>query len=497
MPRSDHGDMQDSSILVVDDDLVNCDVLTRLLGYRGYRVSVVHSGLAALEAVKREAFDLVVLDIMMPGMDGIEVLRRMRRSHNSIDLPVVMLTAFHETERVIEAFREGADDYITRPLDMAVTLLRIEAQLRLRAQARAQLGELHKIGGGPRNRPRLKMHYCPFCTTSLHRTDSRCPACDKAEPHESWPEVGQSPYLWLGRTLGGRYFLEQLIGEGSVGQVYRALDLDLGRDFAVKIIDFGKPPALLQNDLRSRTLLEVEALVRLNNPHVVRLYQVLQLSPQIYALVMDFVRGLTLEQLLQKEGSLSPRVALNIARQVALALHAAHEEGILHRDIKPANIMLERLSTGGRFVRLLDFGIVRMISRPIADHTFCGTPAYASPEQIVGADALDVRSDIYALGATLYHMLAGQAPFGCVETKRTSTPGASSILMILQHHLYTPPPQLPDSVAVPDGVRGLLENLLQRMMAKSIDDRFAHVGELLEAFERITPRICTEQASNG
>ncbi|MEL6179556.1 MAG: response regulator, partial [Myxococcota bacterium] len=333
MPRSDHGDMQDSSILVVDDDLVNCDVLTRLLGYRGYRVSVVHSGLAALEAVKREAFDLVVLDIMMPGMDGIEVLRRMRRSHNSIDLPVVMLTAFHETERVIEAFREGADDYITRPLDMAVTLLRIEAQLRLRAQARAQLGELHKIGGGPRNRPRLKMHYCPFCTTSLHRTDSRCPACDKAEPHESWPEVGQSPYLWLGRTLGGRYFLEQLIGEGSVGQVYRALDLDLGRDFAVKIIDFGKPPALLQNDLRSRTLLEVEALVRLNNPHVVRLYQVLQLSPQIYALVMDFVRGLTLEQLLQKEGSLSPRVALNIARQVALALHAAHEEGILHRDI--------------------------------------------------------------------------------------------------------------------------------------------------------------------
>ena len=490
------GDNLRSRILVVDDNPMNCDILSRLLGHKGYSVSVVNNGPQALDVVRQGGVDLVLLDIMMPGMNGIEVLRALRSSHTAIDLPVIMLTALNEAERMIEAFREGADDYITRPIDMAVTLMRIESQLRLRAQARAQLGELHKIGGGPRNRPHSSPYLCDGCKTSRRQADGVCVVCGELRPSDGWSRVADSRYTWLGRTLGGRYFLEQLIGEGSVGQVYRAMDLDLGREFAVKIVDFGEPPALFRDDLRARTLLEVEALVRLNNPHVVRIYQVLELSSEIYALVMDFVQGATLERVLQDEGRLRPAAALDITRQVALALHAAHAGGLLHRDIKPANIMLERMSAGDLFVRLLDFGIARMISRPISEQEFCGTPAYSPPEQIIGSEALDVRADIYALGGTLYHMLAGSAPYGSVDPDRRDRPGSSSVLMLLQHHLYSPLPSLPGGIGVPEEVRGTLDAVIQKMMAKALDERYADIGEVLLALDQLTPAL-QRAASSG
>ncbi|MEL6179555.1 MAG: response regulator [Myxococcota bacterium] len=465
-------------ILVVDDNPFNSDVLSRLLEHKGYGVSIVSNGHHALDMVEKGGIDLVLLDIMMPGVSGMEVLRQMRQRHPNIDLPIIMLTAMAESEAVLAAFEAGADDYITRPIELPLAMARIEAQLRLREQARSQVGELHKIGGSVRSRPRSSPFYCPVCVSCHTSYVTQCSICGAARPQGGWPKIESSTCSHLGQTVGGRYFLEQFIGRGSVGQVYRARDIDLGRDFAIKII-----AASDKEGLRHQTLREVGAQVRMENPYVVKIYQVLMLEDDVCALVMDFVRGFSLEQVLDAHGPLPPWLALDVARQVALALHGAHALGILHRDVKPGNIMLEQMPTQDYFVRLLDFGIVQIMGRPSGEHGLCGTPAYMSPEQIVGEQPLDARSDIYALGAVLYHTLVGRAPFEeqikSAESEGVHRAPSSSVMLQLQHQLFTTLPPL--SKMLPR-IKGLddVDALLQKMMAKDPEERHQDISEVLE-----------------
>ena len=220
-------------------------------------------------------------------------------------------------------------------------------------------------------------------------------------PPERADEVGR---------IGG-YRLLRPLGEGGMGVVYEAEDLKLGRRVAIKMLR----PGELDPALRKRFLQEAQLAASLSNDHIVTIYQVGEVDDTLF-IVMELLRGESLETRLARDASLSLAESLRIAREVAEGLAAAHEQQLVHRDIKPANVWLEDRRTGGtaRRVKLLDFGIARTLA--VHEHLtlagqVIGTPSYMSPEQACGLPT-DQRSDLFSLGGLLYVMLTGQPPFG-------------------------------------------------------------------------------------
>jgi len=207
------------------------------------------------------------------------------------------------------------------------------------------------------------------------------------------------------RTLAGRYRLDEVIGRGGMSTVYRGTDLSLGRVVAVKV---ALDPLVEESPIYlARFTQEAKSAAAIGNPGVVTVYDAGADGPTRF-IVMEFVPGKSLADILKEERPLEPARAADIAAQVADALSAAHAAGIIHRDIKPGNIMVEPNGS----VKVLDFGIARAVDGHSLTQTatVLGTSAYMSPEQALG-QPVDARSDIYSLGCVLYEMLTGQPPF--------------------------------------------------------------------------------------
>ncbi len=205
-----------------------------------------------------------------------------------------------------------------------------------------------------------------------------------------------------GKTLDG-FLIETPLGRGGMAAVFRARDLALNRPVAVKLI---RSQAVRDSATRERFLHEAQAAARVHHANIVETYRAGETAGVMY-MAMQYVNGRTLEKLLKHEGRIGWRRALDIGRQVARALEAAHNAGLAHRDIKPANIMV---GPDGH-VTVMDFGVAKPIAGEVMDsHQFAGTPEYASPEQH-GTGAVDGRADLWSLGVTLYHALTGRIPF--------------------------------------------------------------------------------------
>jgi len=207
-----------------------------------------------------------------------------------------------------------------------------------------------------------------------------------------------------GQSLGG-YQLEEEIGHGSMGVVYRGKQIALGREVAIKVLPMG-----LARDISyvARFIREAQIIAGLNHPNIVHIYDAGQQNKLLY-FVMEYVQGPTLSNLLFLDGTIPQHLALEYAAQIAEALDAAYKErDVIHRDIKPENLMLNRWGK----IKVMDFGLARATGhQPITvAKTLVGSIYYASPEQIEG-DTLDNRSDVYALGVVLYEMVTGQRPF--------------------------------------------------------------------------------------
>ena len=320
-------------------------------------------------------------------------------------------------------------------------------------------------------------HYCAACTVCLETFYGNCHECGSEPPPQGWPAIPDSPYRYLGRIVEGRYLLDQFLGDGATGYVYRAKAMQIHRRFACKIVDTRRYRRKeFEEELLRRFRLEVEAMSRLRNPHVVAIYEAMQLSDGVFALLMDFVDGRTLQDLLDRVGRIKMDRALDIIRQVANGVYEAHSLGFIHRDLKPDNIMIEQLPATGFFARILDFGIVHVMGGVDATQGFRGTPLYASPEQCMGDPGIDHRSDIYSLGAVFYHCITGQPPF----------PGTES-LRVMDAHVNEPPPRISDVLPgskVPDG----LEELLAKSLAKEPGDRPADLSEFIRELDDITRR---------
>ena len=222
------------------------------------------------------------------------------------------------------------------------------------------------------------------------------------------PAAAQDPAGADGRLVGGRYRLAAAIGQGGMGRVWHARDEFLGRDVAVKEIRL--PPGLSeaeQGRLRQRTLREARGAARLSHPAVATVHDVVEDLGRPW-IVMELVRGRSLDRVIADDGPLPPQAAARVGRQLLAALAAAHAAGVLHRDVKPGNVML---AGDGKAV-LTDFGLATIDGDPSLTQagTVVGTPAFAAPERIRGETATPA-SDLWSLGATLYAAVEGKGPY--------------------------------------------------------------------------------------
>jgi YVTN family beta-propeller protein len=264
----------------------------------------------------------------------------------------------------------------------------------------------------------------------------------------------------IGTELIG-YRIEELLGRGGMGVVYRAYDLRLKRNVALKLV---APDLSGDERFRERFLSETELAASLEHPNVVPVHDAGQVDSQLY-LAMRYVEGADLKTLLRRKGILEPARALAICGQVAGALDAAHARGLAHGDVKPSNVLLDPQE----HVYLADFGLTRRLAEQDSSGEgglSFGTPAYIAPEQIRG-DELDGRADIYSLGCLLYECLTGQAPFS-----------RESELAVLWCHLEEPPPKA--TVARPE-LAPALDAVVEKALAKERDERYQSGAQLIDA----------------
>jgi serine/threonine-protein kinase len=306
------------------------------------------------------------------------------------------------------------------------------------------------------------MKKCPRCGREFESANTLCPAdgtvLEKVETEDPL----------LGQTLADKYRIEELINEGGMGAVYRATHVLMDKTVAIKVLH----PALAADDkIVARFSREARAASRISHPHALSVTDFGESGNGIVFLVMEYLKGETLKEVIHNEGQMPlPRV-VEIIRQVCGALEAAHAEGVVHRDLKSDNIMLVDVG-GGDWAKVLDFGIAKITEKVgqdpalTAPNLIIGTPQYMSPEQCSQAAEIDSRSDIYSLGVILYEMLVGHVPFT-----------GESPTAIMMKHLQEPPPSvLEERKDLPASIG----RVVTRAMAKRPEDRFQTVSELSE-----------------
>ena len=264
----------------------------------------------------------------------------------------------------------------------------------------------------------------------------------------------------LGTVIAG-YRIEERIGRGGMGVVYRAEHINLQRRAAIKII---APDLAESAGFRERFTREARIAAALQHPNIVTVYDAGEVDGLLY-LAMQFIQGEDLAHVLMREGRLRPYRAIDVCRQVASALDAAHAMGLIHRDVKPANVLIE-----GRTAFLTDFGLTKRLEGTHAQITrvgdVVGTIHYVAPEQIEGRK-VSARSDVYSLGCLLYHCLSGQVPFA-----------RETDVAVIYAHLSEEPAKLAD--VRPDLPLGL-DAVVAKAMDKSPDRRFPSCGDMISA----------------
>ncbi|MCH9647074.1 MAG: protein kinase [Deltaproteobacteria bacterium] len=357
-----------ATILVVDDDPTILVVIEAALKAAGHGVLAFEDSDQALEAVTKTRVSAAVLDIMMPGRSGYELLNQLQREPRTRGLPVLFLSSLDSPPERIRGLREGADDYLGKPFDPEELVLRVE-----RLVERAEAG-----------------------STALLPAQEDSPVLRKAGEEEIKP----GSYL-------GRYEVVELLGEGSMGTVFRGWDPKLQRPVALKTVKLDLDQSSMSRaDLVSRLLHEAVMGARFSQPNIVAIFDVGDVPPSAF-IAMEYVEGPSLEVYLQHRLRMPTDETVHLAVQVARALAAAHDSELVHHDIKPGNVMLG----ADGFVKVTDFGLANWISELVENSgRVFGTPGFLAPEALRG-DGYKQSSDLFSLGAVMYRCLTGKSAF--------------------------------------------------------------------------------------
>ncbi|CDM66974.1 serine/threonine-protein kinase [Pyrinomonas methylaliphatogenes] len=302
------------------------------------------------------------------------------------------------------------------------------------------------------------MRRCPKCNALYDDSVSLCP-----QDGEILEKDGDE---LIGRVLGGKYRIEERIGEGGMGKIYRATHVLMDKTVAVKVLS---PQLAADRNVVARFTREARIASRISHPHAIAVTDFGEDAGRVF-LAMEYLPGRTLKELIEEEGPLPIDRVVEIARQIASALDAAHAQGVIHRDLKSANVMLTEVEGKEDWVKVLDFGIAKITEAMDPDltapHLVVGTPHYMSPEQCAHA-SVDARSDVYSLGVIIYEMLTGHVPFM-----------ADSAAEVLHKQMHEPPPSVREErPALPLAI----DRVVARALAKRPEERFQSAGELAEA----------------
>lgn len=271
--------------------------------------------------------------------------------------------------------------------------------------------------------------------------------------------------LLIGTVLDGKYSVDRLLGRGGMGEVYAGTHEALGRAVAIKVLHAG---LTINQSFVARFEREARTTAMFEHPNAVHVHDFGTLADGSRYLVMEFIEGVTLRDILRANTALEPGIAVDLIIQAASAVAEAHAHGIIHRDLKPENMMVRRDENGGLFLKVVDFGLAKNLANSATLLTnaseIMGTPRYMAPEQFQGL-AVDGRADVYALGCVLFELLTGRTPY------------EGTILEIVGQHVHAPiPPVTRDGTDIPT----LLQTTVQRSLVKDPIARF----ESAHAFAR-------------
>jgi serine/threonine protein kinase len=331
------------------------------------------------------------------------------------------------------------------------------------------------------------MRECPRCESCFEDSIEVCPH-DQAKTKHTLPGT---------TLLSGRYLLQKRLGRGAMGQVYLARDENLvTRRVAVKTVrpDILSDENLLEGEAIARFEREARAAASIRHPNVVDVTDFGKSPEGVFFLVMEYVDGESLYQLLRREGTLDVARTITIIGQVVAGVESAHDEGVLHRDLKPANIfiMQKKMRAGitgaDSFVKVGDFGLAKIIRSDRMEteggpesRGIIGTPEYMAPEQMQTGVQLDARADIYALGAIAYHMLGGRPPF------------IGDITQLVAQKLMQDPPSL---LSLRSDVSKEVDEAILRALAREPSKRPANAGEWYETLAAAEDKRGESRASN-
>jgi eukaryotic-like serine/threonine-protein kinase len=312
------------------------------------------------------------------------------------------------------------------------------------------------------------MRFCPRCG-SRYEHERFCPEDGAAT--EPLPDAGPPKDALLGTLVDGRYRIEAQIGEGGMGVVYRVTHIALNKTLALKLLrgEMAKDPEVVQ-----RFMQEAQAATAIGHENIIDINDFGRLPDGTAYFVMEFLNGRPLHDLIKRGGSLPVSDAVQILRQIAGALGAAHERGIVHRDLKPDNVFVLQRNELSNFVKVLDFGIAKVgttKNKLTRTGMVFGTPHYMSPEQAAG-QAVDARTDIYALGVIMYEMFTGRVPFD-----------ADTFMGVLTKHMFEQPAPMFGSDV--ERQLGAVEQITLRALEKKPENRYPSMQALLEDLDRV------------
>lgn len=471
-----------TTILIIEDEDHIRQNLAEILYHEGFSTLEAANGRLGVELALQTPPDLILCDVMMPELDGFEVLQKLQSQPATSLIPFIFITARTDRQSMRQGMDLGADDYITKPFTPDELFSAI--QTRLAKQAAAQdkfktsgLTASARIINPPEPEPLNDEQWSNFETKNIGISARNDP-------------LGTTS-VEFGNIIRGYQILEK-IGEGGAGTVYKAYQSNLGRLVAIKIL---KQKYAYNIEFIRRFQTEAELVARLEHPHIIPLYDYWDDVSGIY-IVMRWLSAGSLRATLGQGKSWPLLETSQLLDQVADALYVAHQVGIIHRDLKPDNILLDER----RNAYLTDFGLAKNVLSDSMDNTsteqsleelikaqkkffeqqphatlyitdsnlLAGTPAYLSPEQI-RFKALSPQTDIYSLGIMLYEMLAGELPFsGNVEESITK-------------HLNEVVPSLHDRYP---HIPAAVDAVIAKATAKHWEDRYPDVLALTRDFRR-------------
>ncbi len=467
-----------ASILIVDAVEADRDRLARGLLREGYRAVKAGTDEDVMELIAGEAIDLVLIGIHDGGASEMALLQTIRARFSHAELGIIVISPQRDTELIPHSLDLGADDYVKRPVDLSILLRRMRSRL----EASGIDWRPASSAGGMLTEPELHAWRIQKRRAAVAPDEEATGPLDQPKESPAGEDEGDAPPVTenrkhdslVGMTVARRYLLDELIGVGGFGAVYRARHIDQKTLYAIKILDRQLSTA---GPSLERFRREGIAASRLQHDNAVRIHDFGVEQDGLAYLVMELLYGEDLAQRMQRRKTMQASEVATFLGPVCSALSHAHGREVIHRDLKPANFFFHQTKElDEEVVKVLDFGVARLLDtdddgRLTASGSVVGTPTFMSPEALM-AQGCSGATDVYSLGIVLYMVLTGTHPF--IKGRVPPNP-----IDLATDHLFTPPPPLVDRRP---GLDPEIDRIVRWTLAKEAEDRPTPEA-LAEAFE--------------